>query len=49
MRATKLKGVMAMDIGALVRLCSAYFLSAPPQQLPAACRSESDHGEHLLS
>ena len=30
---------------AFVRLCSSYFLSVLPQQLPV----ESDHGDHLLS
>ena len=30
---------------AFVRLCSSYFLSVLPQQLPL----ESDHGDHLLS
>jgi hypothetical protein len=41
---TKLTGVMWEVTGAFVRLCSAYFLSILPQQLPM----ESDHGEHLL-
>jgi hypothetical protein len=36
---------MGMDIDALVRPLSAYFLSVPPSQLPL----ESGHGDHLLS
>jgi hypothetical protein len=40
---TELAGAMRKVVDAFVRLCSAYFLSVLPPQLPM----ESDHGEHL--